>query len=45
MKMSCYSNNKYKRFLMRKIAKISRRDDMNIDTVAGGSFIIDTNIF
>ena len=28
---------------MKKIAKISRRDDMNIDTVAGGSFIIDTN--
>lgn len=43
MKMSCYSDNKYKQFLMRKIAKISCRDDMKIDTVAGGSFIIDTN--
>lgn len=43
MKMSCYSDDKYKRFLMQKIAKISCRDDMDIDTVAGGSFIIDTN--
>jgi capsular polysaccharide biosynthesis protein len=40
MKMSCYANNRYKKNLMQKIAKISCRNDMKIDAVPRGAFIV-----
>lgn len=42
MKLSCYADTKYKQFLMKKIAQITCRDDMKIDAIDNGSFVIDT---
>ena len=41
MKFSCYADNKYKKFLMQKIAKSYCRSDVGIDCVKNGSFVVD----